>query len=58
MPLLFETKSYKLTRPNVLVACSDEQQVSACHVDWNLLKGLATRAGGLEPALCQVNVEA
>lgn len=27
MPLLFETKSHKLTRPNVLVACSPEQQV-------------------------------
>ncbi|PNW77430.1 hypothetical protein CHLRE_10g436150v5 [Chlamydomonas reinhardtii] len=27
MPLLFETKSHKLTRPNVLVACSPEQQL-------------------------------
>ncbi|KAG2448764.1 hypothetical protein HYH02_006118 [Chlamydomonas schloesseri] len=28
MPLLFETKSHKLTRPNVLVTCTPEQQVS------------------------------
>ncbi|GLC64510.1 hypothetical protein PLESTF_000173800 [Pleodorina starrii] len=27
MPLLFETKMFKMTRPNVLVACSDEQQL-------------------------------
>ncbi|PNH09587.1 Dephospho-CoA kinase domain-containing protein, partial [Tetrabaena socialis] len=28
MPLLFETKVYKLTRPNVLVACSQGTQLS------------------------------
>ncbi|KAG2432962.1 hypothetical protein HXX76_008690 [Chlamydomonas incerta] len=28
MPLLFETNSHKMARPNVLVACSPEQQVS------------------------------
>ncbi|EFJ53023.1 hypothetical protein VOLCADRAFT_55149 [Volvox carteri f. nagariensis] len=27
MPLLFETKMYRLTRPNVLVACNDQQQM-------------------------------
>lgn len=27
MPLLFETKMYKLMHPNILVTCNDEQQV-------------------------------